>query len=212
MKLRKQIVALLFLALTSFLYSESLLARKIQQEAEGCSGKARFLARQSAITGGYVDPQIDVHYYKLALDISVSPPHLRGTVTVKAQSLSDSLTRITLELADPMIVDSILIFGARTTFTRNGSNLIISLNRTYHYGEEVGMDIHYHGIPSATGFGSFAFSDHAGTPWIWSLSEPYGASDWWPCKDHPSDKADSVDIWVTCNQSYKVGSNGKLTA
>ncbi len=212
MKLRKQIVALLFLALTSFLYSESLLAQKIQQEAEGCSGKARFLARHSVITGGYVDPQIDVHYYKLALDISVSSPYLRGTVTVKAQSLSDSLTRIILNLADPMMVDSIFISGVRTTFNRSAGNLLISTNRTYRIGNEVEMEIHYRGFPSATGFGSFAFSNHTGTPWIWSLSEPYGASDWWPCKDHPSDKADSVDVWVTCNQSFKVGSNGKLIA
>jgi aminopeptidase N len=45
---------------------------------------------------------------------------------------------------------------------------------------------------------------------VWTLSEPYGAKDWWPCKDHPLDKADSVDIWVTCSRDFKVASNGKL--
>ena len=47
-------------------------------------------------------------------------------------------------------------------------------------------------------------------PWIWSLSEPYGARDWWPCKDHQLDKADSADIIVTCPNGLKVGSNGLL--
>ena len=27
---------------------------------------------------------------------------------------------------------------------------------------------------------------------IWTLSEPYGARDWWPSKDLNTDKADSV--------------------
>ena len=64
--------------------------------------------------------------------------------------------------------------------------------------------------PAGTGFGSFEFSDHDGTAWAWSLSEPYGARDWWPCKDHPSDKADSVDVYVTSTALYKVASNGRL--
>jgi len=38
----------------------------------------------------------------------------------------------------------------------------------------------------------------------------YGASDWWPCINHPSSKADSVDIWITCLNSYKAVSQGKL--
>jgi aminopeptidase N len=47
-------------------------------------------------------------------------------------------------------------------------------------------------------------------PWIWTLSEPYGAPDWWPCKDNPTDKADSIDVWVTCDENFKAGSQGKL--
>ena len=47
-------------------------------------------------------------------------------------------------------------------------------------------------------------------PWIWSLSQPYGARDWWPCKDHQLDKADSADIIVTCPNGLRVGSNGLL--
>jgi aminopeptidase N len=72
------------------------------------------------------------------------------------------------------------------------------------------LSLTYHGVPVATGFGSFFFGDHGGTPWVWSLSEPYGARDWWPCKDHPSDKADSVDEWITCDASFRSAGNGLL--
>ncbi|MEX0747261.1 MAG: M1 family aminopeptidase, partial [Rhodothermales bacterium] len=44
----------------------------------------------------------------------------------------------------------------------------------------------------------------------WSLSEPYGARQWWPCRDHPSDKADSVRVTVTVPDIMQVGSNGLL--
>ena len=38
-------------------------------------------------------------------------------------------------------------------------------------------------------------------PAIWTLSEPYGAKDWWPVKDTPADKADSADFWITVSTS-----------
>ncbi|HVP36791.1 MAG TPA: M1 family aminopeptidase, partial [Terriglobales bacterium] len=49
-------------------------------------------------------------------------------------------------------------------------------------------------------------------PIISSLSEPYYARTWWPCKDHPSDKADSADINVTCPSNLIDASNGMLRA
>jgi len=74
------------------------------------------------------------------------------------------------------------------------------------------VETFYRGVPGSSGFGSFAFSTHGGVPWIWSLSEPYGSKDWWPCKDHPLDKADSVDVIITCDSTWKVGSNGILVS
>lgn len=45
---------------------------------------------------------------------------------------------------------------------------------------------------------------------MWTLSEPYGAEDWWPCKNSLTDKADSIDIVITCPSGYRVGANGLL--
>ena len=70
--------------------------------------------------------------------------------------------------------------------------------------------VYYHGTPGSSGFGSFAFSSQGGNPAIWTLSEPYGAKDWWPAKDTPADKADSADFWITVSTSLKAVSNGKL--
>ena len=45
---------------------------------------------------------------------------------------------------------------------------------------------------------------------VWTLSEPYGARDWWPCKDDPSDKADSMDIIISLPDDQIPVSNGLL--
>ena len=45
---------------------------------------------------------------------------------------------------------------------------------------------------------------------ISTLSEPYGARDWWPCKATLLDKADSVDISVKVPNEFVVASNGLL--
>ena len=70
------------------------------------------------------------------------------------------------------------------------------------------VSIYYQGIPPDTGFGSFVTSAHAGTPVLWTLSEPYGSRDWWPCRNGLDDKADSIDVIITNPSQYTAASNG----
>lgn len=153
---------------------------------------------------------IDVTYYRLALTITTSPNYVRGCVTVKAVSKVDQLSNITLDLMNAMTVDSVKVGNNPAQFIQHPTAVSIELNRSYGVGEMAVLDVFYRGTPVGTGFGSFAFGSHAGTPWVWTLSEPYGARDWWPCVDHPRDKADSVDIVVTCRNTFRVASNGRL--
>jgi len=45
---------------------------------------------------------------------------------------------------------------------------------------------------------------------IWTLSEPFGAADWWPCKMSLDDKLDSVRIEITIPEGNKAASQGAL--
>jgi aminopeptidase N len=133
-------------------------------------------------------------------------------VTARAVSLIDTLASFVFDLSAALTVDSIIVNGKNIPFVRYPSSVGIVLDRTYRRGETATADIFYQGYPPQSGFGSFEFSSHSGTPWVWSLSEPYGSRDWWPCKDHPFDKADSVDVFVTADSRFKVGSNGRLVS
>lgn len=150
-----------------------------------------------------------VTYYQLKLRL-VSPG-LSGAVTILGKSLQNGLNQISLDLANAITVDSVFINGQRTTFSHSSNLLNILFDREYNTDELFNALVYYHGTPAITGFGSFGDSVRAdGAHWIWTLSEPYGASDWWPCINHPSSKADSIDIWITCLSAYKAVSQGKL--
>jgi hypothetical protein len=61
---------------------------------------------------------------------------------------------------------------------------------------------HGHG----SGFGSFIVDEHNGTPVMWTLSEPFGARDWWPCKQDLNDKIDDgIDFYITAPTIYLGG-------
>lgn len=156
------------------------------------------------------DSTIDITYYKLNLKITTTPAYLWGEVDVFAKSKTQGLTNIFLDLSNALTLDSVMIGNTKLTTNHASDKIYISLNRPYSLNEMISLKVFYKGIPSSSGFGSFTFGSHNGEPAVYTLSEPYGTKDWWPCKDTPADKADSVDIWITCPGTLTAVSNGML--
>ncbi len=183
-----------------------------QQEKKWNEYESQIFFHQNAIAKiNYSgDENIDVTYYKLNLIISHTPQNLSGKITISAKSTVPNLQSIFLDCSNTLIVDSITINNSNTNFTRIIDTLKITLDKTYNVGETITIVVTYHGTPVTNGFGSFAFGTHNNVPAIWTLSEPYGAKDWWPCKNTPADKADSSDVWITVDTSLTPVSNGTL--
>jgi aminopeptidase N len=156
------------------------------------------------------DETIDVKYYRLNLKLTASPDYLRGSVQVDAVPSGNSLEAFFLDLSNNLYVDSVLTGNTKLQFTQNNDKLIITLPGTYQHGQKFSVIIFYEGVPVSNGFRSFEFGSHSGQPVIWTLSEPYGARDWWPCKDNPADKADSSQMNITCSVNLTGVSNGVL--
>ena len=154
----------------------------------------------------------DVTYYGLNLNLSTNPGYLKGDVSIVGICRQDNSPSLTLDLMNTMHIDSVLVNGQECSFMQFSSSFDITLDHSYQSGEILSADVFYEGTPVPTGFGSFEFSSHSGVPWVYSLSEPYGARDWWPCKNSQSDKADSADITVTCDSTFKVASEGVLAS
>jgi len=156
----------------------------------------------------------DVHYYDIDLDINIETEIVTGLVEVHIVSEVDNLESIQLDFASGMTVDAVTLNGA--TFNHFSDILSITLDGSYNMGEALAVGISYHGHPLQGGFQAFAFGHQYNDPnrpaMISTLSEPYGARSWWPCKDVPTDKADSVRISLTTDAAYDAVANGLLVS
>lgn len=119
---------------------------------------------------------------------------------------------ILFDLKQNMTVDSVLYRGNKVPFSHSSDKIVLS-HRSWLKDELDSLTIFYHGNPSTTGgFGYYVRDRHMTDDIIHTLSQPYGAYHWWPCKQTLADKIDSIDIFVTTHKDMKVASNGLLHA
>ena len=165
------------------------------------------LSQMEALT--LASTNFDVKYYRCEWEVDPAVRYITGKVTAYFV-VSSTATDISFDLMDALIVDSVKQRNNLVTNQHSNNVLQISFSAPVNAGILDSVSIYYKGVPANTGFGSFIQFQHAGTPVIWSLSEPYGSRDWWPCKNGLDDKADSIDIIITAPAQYKAASNGLL--
>jgi len=153
----------------------------------------------------------DVNYYGISIDVDIPSTEIFGDVTVQAKALVDALDEVQLDLVDDLTVDSVYVPGSgQLGYSHAGNILTVTLDQIYNSDDLFLFSVAYHGTPSVSGFIGFSFDVRYSIPVISSLSEPYMARSWWPCKDRPDDKADSLDISITCDTALYCASNGTL--
>jgi aminopeptidase N len=158
-----------------------------------------------------LEGNFDIYYHRLEWQIDPNSLFISGTITTYFKSKVTDMNLLCFDFSDNLIPLQVLYHGSTTTYSIPGDNTIrVDLPVMLAIGEVDSLTISYEGVPIATGFGSFKQGFHTGEPIIYTLSEPYGARDWWPCKQSLEDKIDSLDIFVTTPSQYVVASNGLL--
>jgi hypothetical protein len=155
----------------------------------------------------------DVKYYGLDLTPDPQTALLEGKTEIIVQVTGQNLDHIEFNFWDGMTINDIYLTaspGLPLEYTRSDDILSITLGSTFTQGEQIGITIEYSGYPQNSVYGSFGFGTHLGKDFIGTFNQPYGARAWWPCKDFPIDKADSIDIRVTVPNNLIVASNGVL--
>ncbi|MBK7295373.1 MAG: T9SS type A sorting domain-containing protein [Flavobacteriales bacterium] len=151
----------------------------------------------------------DMTYHRMDLHVDPAVRTIEGTITHVFRSTSE-LTTLVFDLSSDLNVDSINYHDTPLSGVSDNDLLAIALPQPIAEGVLDSITISWSGIPPVAGLGSFNQATHSGTPVLWTLSEPYGASDWWPCKEDLEDKADSSDMYVTVPNGQRVASNGLL--
>jgi aminopeptidase N len=162
----------------------------------------------AALTDNY-----DLKYYRFEWFIDPGFYYIEGKATVYFQTLESNFSEINFDFSTALEVGSIQYHGQDLPFSKTGDYLLTAqLPAALAAGTLDSLTIEYEGAPPSGGFGSYIQSEHNGTPILWTLSEPFGAQDWWPTKNGLDDKIDSVDIIITTPSAYRAASNGLLLA
>lgn len=196
-----QIVKLLCVLLlnTASLYAQEVISIS-KNEAKSASKKIHFKANPN--TSNY-----DITYHKLEFTLDPAVATINGKVTTTFTA-KENMNTVTFDLADRMTVSNVTQNANSVTFTQNSKELVITLANTLSQGSSTSVAITYSGDPTNNPEDSYEKSSHGGTPIIWTLSEPYGAMQWWPCKQDLTDKIDEIDVYITAPKEYVSVANG----
>jgi aminopeptidase N len=153
----------------------------------------------------------DVYFYRLDLYANNFNVFLWGNAEMHAR-VTQPITAIFMELHDSMVVDSIKVNGSLRMFSHNGGVIQINLTDTIKTGSRFLSKVYYHGFSASDNGAAIGkgLTNSTNRKVTWSLSQPFSAYEWWPCKQVLTDKADSSEVIVTTDTMNKVGSNGVL--
>jgi aminopeptidase N len=149
----------------------------------------------------------DITYQKLEFTVDPAKYFISGIVTSTFTALSN-LSTVTFDLTNKLIVSTVVQNGVSIAFVQNTNNeLVITLPAVLNAGASATVEIRYSGTP-ASGEQAFNITAHDTAPILYTLSEPYGARDWWPCKQDLNDKINAIDVYITAPSQYVTVSNG----
>ena len=190
-----------------------------QENATHCS-KMRKYSNQTAKSNSLSVAQIqqteryNVHFYDLNLNLTNLNTSVSGTVGIHGTA-NETLDSVLVELFSTYTISNLTLNGMTTPFSRVNSAIKVPVNITT--GQNFEIEITYNGnAPTAATnpLGGSGLSNASSPSWgnqvTWSLSEPFSAYEWFPCKQSLTDKADSCAINITVPSNCKAGSNGIL--
>lgn len=190
-----------------------------QQEEHFCADKHLKKGTQSGVKTLTVTEELeankyDVHYYKLDLAMTNQNTTVAGTAEIHAKTV-DNLDSVVLELFPTLVISDLRMNGVSTPYNRINSVLKVPINATADFSFI--LEIDYAGTPPTPVQNPFGGSSVTSSyvssmtnRITYTISCPFLAHEWFPCKQILRDKADSSSVFVTVPSSCKAGSNGVL--
>lgn len=191
-----------------------------QENSISCSKRTKHENHQAKSATLTVDQiaeteKYDVLFYRLDLSMTNTSTYLSGTGRIDARAKT-TLDTALFELFSTLTISEIRLNGLSVPFTRAGSAVKVPVNATANQVFSLAID--YFGTPptaQTNPLGGSGMTADDSPSWgnrvVWSLSEPFSAFEWFPCKQSLTDKADSSFVSITVPDTCKAGSNGILT-
>ena len=185
------------------------------EEAERKSMISNELMRYSKMIDYNVNPNTlnyDLRYQRLELQLDPAQQYVSGTVTSHFIP-NQNMASIYFDLSNTLTVSEVKYHGSNLPFTQLATKEVkIDFPAGIPAATLDSLSIKYSGAPDTGGSAGDAFtiSIQSGVPALYTLSEPYGAQEWFPTKQSLNDKIEKVDLMINTPSQYNVASNGKL--
>lgn len=162
--------------------------------------------------------EYNVNFYLLDLEVERTTNVIAGNAEIHVVAEAAVLDTFLFELEEDLIIDEIRLNDITPMpFTRIGSAVIVPVS--FGTGDAFFMSIDYNGVAAPGGGGPFGddglkndVHGPTGSQITFSISVPFYAYEWFPCKQSLTDKADSSYVFITTDHSNLAGSNGLLTS
>lgn len=201
----------LSLLAVTLLFSQQGFSQQLNAEHKGLVDKEMKSFTQK-MTAYNVNPNTlnyDLLYQRMEVSLDPAVYNISGSVTSHFKP-SQSMSSIYFDLANTLTVSQVQYHGTNLTFQQLPTKEVrIDFASSLPANVTDSLKITYSG-PPATDNNAFSSGSQNGTPIISTLSEPYGAQDWFPTKQSMNDKIDRFDFKITAPSQYNVAANGKL--
>jgi aminopeptidase N len=196
--------------LTLFLLVAATVSRGQDAEEISTVEKKKFVNLLDYDARSVSSPNFDIQYYRCRWTVNPVAKMIDGSVLSRF-TITAATNTLVYDLNKALLVDSVVYHGTKLTFVHAANHsLQVNLPVTLSVNTLDSLEIYYRGVPPNNG--AFVTSTHSGVPVLWTLSEPYGAPSWWPCRDLLKDKADSIDIILSYPVTYVSSSNGLVVS
>lgn len=156
----------------------------------------------------------DINYYHLDVKIDIDQKSVSGS-NLFAFTATQNFNKLQFDLFSNLKVEKVVYKGAELPFTKEYNAVFVTFPKTITKGSKDNFTVFYAGNPVIAKRppwdGGFIFKkDSAGNPFVSVACQGFGASCWWPNKDHQSDEVDSMKISISVPNSLQEISNGRL--
>jgi aminopeptidase N len=159
---------------------------------------------------GRGNPDLDVQHYELHLQLEPARRYVRGEAILQLTSQNKG-QELTLDFHPMLEILGTKVDGQECGWSQSEHKITLSMPEKMLPGQQIELAVRYQGLlPQTPSQGDEVGLRHDGTNLVAYL-EPDGAHHFFPCNDHPSDKA-TYDLYISVPQGNLVGALGRLIA
>ncbi len=154
----------------------------------------------------------DVKFYSINLEVNDTSTYVAGNTVMKVE-IKQQTDSLVFEFNPQLTIDSVVVGKQKAGHVFRSDLLVLRGMGMMSSGSALDVSVYYKGNVGSNSFFSSVSSEkniYWNTNVTWTLSEPFGAKNWFPCKQQLTDKADSCWVFLTIPKGRKAGSVGLL--